>query len=63
MRVRTLDLQNKLKATITQISLYYQIISTRNRFISKAPKLQVREEGGKHALQSCSLTLSSDRSL
>lgn len=47
MRVHTLDLRNKLKATITQISLYYQIISTRNQLISEAPKLQVREEGGK----------------
>lgn len=65
MRVHTLDLRNKLKATITQISLYYQFISTLIQLISKAPKLQVREEGGKNThcspvLSHCPLTAASN---
>lgn len=46
MRVHTLDLRDKLKATIIQITLYYQTVQTRIQIISKAPKLEVPEDGG-----------------
>lgn len=46
MRVHTLNLRDKLKATITRISLYSGTISARKQLMSKAAKLQVREEGG-----------------
>lgn len=46
MRVHTLNLRDKLKATITRLSLYSGIISARKQLMSKAAKLQVREEGG-----------------